>query len=545
MIRRILLAILLSLPLVTKAEIVKNPIVSGDWSDPGIIRVGEDYYSVRSTFGWQPGLQIMHSKDLVHWEYIGHAMKGSGNPELAAGEVWGGVWGSDIIYNTNTQRFQVFAPIYDRLDDKKHKAIYVFTSKRPEGPYSSAVQLLEMDIDPGVFIDRDGSLYMSSKKSVIYQLSRDGMKIEREVSRVKGANGKAFGEGAEIVYHNGYYYYTCSQGGTLPYEHHKILSYRAKSLEGPWEADPDNPKKYAPHTTKAPIQGPGHGELVQTQNGEWFLTYHAFELSYPTLARQMCIEPIKWDESGWWQSDAGVLPATEFEAPNLPISDIRLNQSDEFSDKDLGAMWFFHTTPDYSGKQWQLNPKQGDIELMNYIGERTMERTLERFVMQRMEGQEYTITTKVDFTPSQDGECAGLLMYVNKENYIQYGLTKIKGVQMLQIRTKCGAFDRVKGYCRPIEGKYTTLKKLPVDQSELHLKIEVVDPETARFYYSVDGREWLGFDDYELFFGRGGAPDLGWQFTYWTGGTIGIFIDSERSMTQDNSAKFDYFRVDR
>src|SRR5262245_38422483 len=77
-----------------------NPVIKGDWSDPGVVRVGEDYYSVRSTFGWQPGLAVAHSKDLVHWRYVGNGFPFLAS--IATGEVAGGIWGSELIYNPNT-----------------------------------------------------------------------------------------------------------------------------------------------------------------------------------------------------------------------------------------------------------------------------------------------------------------------------------------------------------------------------------------------------------------------------------------------------------
>ena len=84
-----------------------NPVIKGDWSDPGVVRVGKDYYSVRSTFGWQPGLAVAHSKDLVHWEYIGNGF--ASLPSIATGEVAGGIWGSEIIFNPNTSMFMIYA----------------------------------------------------------------------------------------------------------------------------------------------------------------------------------------------------------------------------------------------------------------------------------------------------------------------------------------------------------------------------------------------------------------------------------------------------
>jgi beta-xylosidase len=91
------------------AKTFTNPIISGDWSDPGIVRVGEDYYTVRSSFGWQPGLHIAHSKDLIHWKYIGFADTGNAF-DRAHGITEPGIWGSDIGYNPNNKTFLVYAP---------------------------------------------------------------------------------------------------------------------------------------------------------------------------------------------------------------------------------------------------------------------------------------------------------------------------------------------------------------------------------------------------------------------------------------------------
>src|SRR5678810_994944 len=126
-----------------------NPVIKGDWSDPGVVRVGEDYYSVRSTFGWQPGLAVAHSKDLVHWEYLGNGF--ASMPAIATGEVANGIWGSEIIFNPNTQMFMIYAT---------YSGISVFESPRPEGAYSAVPGGLVVEgYDPGVFVDDDGRVY--------------------------------------------------------------------------------------------------------------------------------------------------------------------------------------------------------------------------------------------------------------------------------------------------------------------------------------------------------------------------------------------------
>src|SRR4051812_22208294 len=86
-------------PVAAKAAEYSNPIMRGDWSDPGFIRVGDDYYSCRSSFGWQPGIPIVHSRDLLHWEYIGHAF--TSLPGIAPGDTRNGIWGVEMGYNPN------------------------------------------------------------------------------------------------------------------------------------------------------------------------------------------------------------------------------------------------------------------------------------------------------------------------------------------------------------------------------------------------------------------------------------------------------------
>src|SRR5690349_2323625 len=103
-----------------------NPIIPGDWSDPGVVRVGDYYYSCRSSFGWQPGLPIVRSRDLVHWEYIGHGF--ATMPQLKPGDTRFGIWGVEMGYNPNTKQFLIYAPL-------REGEVFVFYSDRPEGPY--------------------------------------------------------------------------------------------------------------------------------------------------------------------------------------------------------------------------------------------------------------------------------------------------------------------------------------------------------------------------------------------------------------------------
>ena len=202
-------------------------MIKGDWSDPAVVRVGEDYYSVRSTFGWQPGLAVAHSKDLVHWEYIGNGF--SSLPSIATGEVAGGIWGSEIIFNPNTSMFMIYAT---------YNGLSVFESATPEGPYTAVPGGLMADgYDPGVFVDDDGRVYLVSSAGKVVELSADGKTvINPSVSTYAGWN-----EGPELFKRGDYYYVTWSSNGTERGANGIVNSARATSLAGPWQ--PDRPTR--------------------------------------------------------------------------------------------------------------------------------------------------------------------------------------------------------------------------------------------------------------------------------------------------------------
>lgn len=517
----------------------ENPIIPGDWSDPAVIRVNDNFYCLRSTFGWQPGLQILKSKDLVNWKYIAYAFT-SNDFSLTSGDTKFGIWGSEFVYNPNTGQYLVYAPIHDGSVFN----IYVFYANKAEGPYKTGPKI-SGSIDPGVFVDLDGTLYFTNQTGVIFQLSDDGMRIEKEVGQRPKINDHASGEGPEIIKNNGYYYYLCSAGGTCPYQQHKILSFRAKSLTGPWEADPANPLKYAPHTTQAELQGPGHGELFQTQNGDWYMTYHIYDLQHATLGRQTCLEPLKWNKNGWWRPVYGKIPQVNIEKTNLPKVNYELQASDEFNNPDLGLQWFFHTKPDYSGDSWSLTERSGFLRLKSDPGSSELPEKLQRFILQRITRKSFTITTKIDFQPKYEDARAGLILYSNPKNYIMFGPTLKNNEVVIEIKTSFGLFDYSRRWSDKSRRspKEKTIGSTRIGEPDvLFLKIMVVDPETAYFYYSFDEENWYEIKGkMPLYFGNGGSPDLGWECASWTGSTMGIFLLDESNTT--HQADFDFFRV--
>ncbi len=532
---------------VVEPHTYSNPIIQGDWSDPGVVRVGEDYYTVRSSFGWMPGLHIAHSKDLVHWEYLGFADI-TNAADMPSGITDAGVWGSDIGYNPHTNTFLVYAPVRDN--------IRVFYSKNPEGPYTDG-GVVTKGYDPGFFVDDDGTMYLTKTGGNIYRLTSDGLRIDKEpIAQVSG------GEGPEIFKRNGYYYYLISPGGTRPYQQHKIMSYRAKQLGGPWEEDPNNPVMYAPHATGARLQGPGHGEVFQTQHGDWHLTYHVYELSHYSLGRQTCLEPVVWTEDGWWKPKNGRIPSETNTFPSLTAMDYEFQTSDNFNETELGKQWFFHSDPDYSGQSWSLTERPGYLRIKTRKGDIRSPQVRSGVFLQRVMHKKFDIQATIHFDATEEGEAAGIHLYHDPNRSFWLTTTHAEGKKMIEV----GNYDKpLPSGIDPNQMKdpeitkildtVTTRKKVlkRIENTwgnTLQLRICINGEEEASFAVSSDGKDWKVLEDTSIYFGdswhhsrqgkKAGAPDLGWvglgRQNVWTGTVMGVFAaggDSEISKNAD------------
>jgi len=508
-----------------------NPVIQGDWSDPGVVRVGEDYYSVRSTFGWQPGLAVAHSRDLVHWEYIGNGF--SSLPSIATGEVAGGIWGSEIIYNPNTNRFMIYATY------NGSNGFLVFESAKPEGPYISVPGgLVTGGYDPGVFVDDDGRIYLVSSTGTIVELSKDGKTvINPNVSSYAGWN-----EGPELFKRAPYYYVTWSSSGTERGADGIINSARSKSLTGPWEPDPTNPvmqnlNKGTDPTH--PFEGPQHSELIQTQNGEWFVTFHTWEWNYGTLAREMCLEPVVWTNDGWWRPKNGRKPSLTNNGPNLPVTPYDIRRSDDFSSTTLGPQWFFHTTPDWSGQGWSLSNHPGFLRIKTQDGDVNGSAAYKGVPLQRIDLKRFDAEATVSFDPENGTEAAGLILHSTLAFNVMLSLTRATTGKVIELASFTNDASRTDG----AGATRNTVAAIPFDATSVHLKASFDGQEYVTFSFSADGSVWQVVGT-PIGVGLGGQVDLSWRLQAWTGATIGLFA-VKRGATVDNYADFDSFTVTR
>ena len=297
-------------------EMYHNPIRRGMFPDPSIVRVGEDYYMVNSSFIFFPCIPISHSKDLIHWEIIGHAIT---DPQWAAlDELEGGrgYWAPDISYDNG--KFYVTATY--RLNDTGtvYRKQIVVSSDRPEGPYSKPAVIDEDGIDPSIFHENGRHYMLLNRGARILELNDDCTKQISEAKLLYYGDQKRAPEGPHLLKKDGYYYLFLAEGGTGM--GHRISVARSKTLMGNYEPCPYNPIMRQMDEGAA-IQRCGHGKPVCTQNGEWYMVYLCGRMigdGYSMLGRETALDPVSWTADGWPVVNGLKGPSVLQKKPDLP-----------------------------------------------------------------------------------------------------------------------------------------------------------------------------------------------------------------------------------
>ena len=288
----------------------RNPVCRGMHADPSIVRVGEDYYMVHSSFIYFPCIPISHSKDLIHWEVIGHAVTDSlwAREHLGPLEGGRGFWAPDISFHNG--RFYICATLRNNDDAEFIQTQMVTGSEKPEGPYDTPVIHKVPGIDPSIFTDDDGRRYMLLNRGArIMEISQDGREILTKPSLIWYGHSGLAPEGPHLLKKDGFYYCFLAEGGTG--KGHMITVARSRHLMGPYEDCPYNPIM-TQRDSIAAIQCCGHGKPVQTQDGRWFMVYlcsRLFDGKWGFLGRETCLDEITWTKDGWPLVNSGKGPS--------------------------------------------------------------------------------------------------------------------------------------------------------------------------------------------------------------------------------------------
>lgn len=294
------------------------------------------------------------------------------------------------------------------------------------------------------------------------------------------------------------------------------------------------------------LQGPAHGNLIHTQRGEWWITYHTHELSHYSLGRMMGLEAVRWTDDGWWRPVHGRAPVLELERPDLPACDFAMAESDAFSASKLGLQWFFHTDPDETGGAWSLTEKPGWLRVRTQPGQPIVLTTLKGVFLQRVTRKRFAVSTRVVFDATSGSEAAGLCLYHDPGMNVWLTSTIVDRQKTFEVG-KTSTDER------------SVLWRAPNPLGDdVTLKIEVDGEERATFFYAAGAAAGAGpwtqlgesiyFGDSwkDLRDGHGGDPDLGWvglrKRNRWSATTFGVFA-TRGGADAVRAADFDFVRV--
>ena len=516
-----------------------NPVINADYSDPDVCvgASGEDYYMTASSFNCIPGLPILHSKDLVNWEIIGHALTSlyEGYTELekhfSTPQHGNGVWAPSIRYHDGWYYIYWGDPDF---------GVYMVKTQDPAGKWEKPLCVIKGQgyIDTCPLWDDDGRCYLvnawansrSKFASVltVREMSADGTIPIGQPVIVFDGNGteNRTCEGPKFYKRDGWYWILCPAGG-VPTGFQ--LAMRSKSPYGPYES------KIVLAQGNTPINGPHQGGWVQTKYGEdWFLHFQDKE----AYGRVVHLNPVDWS-SGWPVMGNNGQPVTTYRKPksstvysqNAIVNPV---ESDEFNLPLIGRQW-----------QWQANYDEkfgvptafGTFRIYTYKLSNGWKNFWEvpNLLLQKTPADEFTVITKIRMTSKADGQFGGLIMMG-----LDYSAIVVKrvGRQFQLIQMTCQAAD--KGNPQT-ENVIATLEPTAEDKTDykpgIHRDIFLrltVSHSKVRFAWSQNGKKFT--DCGEEFLMKEGK---------WIGAKFG-FISAETDPKCDRGwVDADWIRVTR
>lgn len=497
----------------------KNPVLFADYSDPDVIRVGDDYWLTSSSFSHVPGLPILHSRDLVNWTLVNHAL-----PELVplehysvprAGE---GVWAPAIRFHAG--RFWIYYPDPDF-------GIYVVTAADPRGKWSDPMLVLGGKglIDPCPFWDDDGQAYLIhgwaksrsgiSNRLTLRHLSADGLQtVDQGVTVVEGADlaGWRTIEGPKLYRRGSYYYIFAPAGGVT--EGYQAV-FRSKAITGPYEP------RIVLEQGKTPINGPHQGAWVDTPAGEnWFVHFQ----DRGAYGRIVHLEPMHWRDDGWPEMGEpgrnGVgqpvlrhaKPAVRTQAIVVPAT------SDDFSGPRYGLQWQWQANPD---ENWAMLRAGRGLSLAAVPARGRSLWDAPNLLLQKFPAPHFVVTTRLDATDLKASADAGLVVF--GYNYAWIGLRRTAAGLRLVFATCLNANEG---------GTENEMANVAADNPVVLLRVAINDSAQCSFSYSTDGNTFT---------------PLGTKFqatlSRWVGAKVGLFAQGLRGGTESGRADFAWFRV--
>ncbi len=478
---------------------ITNPILKGFNPDPSIIRVEDDYYIVTSTFEWFPGCQIHHSKDLKNWQLISRPLDRVSQLDLKGVPDSCGVWAPCLSYHRGTY-YLLYSNVKSFAGEWKDTPNYLVTANNIEGPWSEPTFVNASGFDASLFHDDDGKSYIVNMLVdhrhgkffagiILQQYDIDKKTLVGKIDHIFSGSAHGKTEGPHLYKRNGFYYLITAEGGT-GYGHCLTIA-RAKSITGPYEIHPENPVFTAKYQPDNYLQKTGHGDIIETQHGEWYAVYLA---SRPLttcgrciLGRETAIEKVRWAEDDWLYLDGGgQLPRREVAAPDLPghqfaPSTNRLTFDSAEIDINFQALRV-PLTSDWVNQ----TDRPGFLRL---YGRQSLSSCFTQSLLgRRIQAHHSTVETCLEFNPKNFQQMAGLVCYYNTGHYYYLHISgdefgSYSGRKFLTVLA-CDDHQTSSVLHSPIE---------VTNSQKIYLKAEV-NHSTLEFSYALTQDAWQKID---------------------------------------------------
>lgn len=378
----------------------RNPVLHADYSDPDVVRQGGDFWMTASSFNCTPGLPILHSRDLVNWTLVNHALKNVPGDRYQEVQPGCGVWAPALRFHEG--KFWIFFPTPD-------EGIYVTTATDPRGEWSEPhlVQAGKGLIDPCPLWDDDGQAYLV----YAYAGSRAGIKHRLRICPMAWDASRLLGEG-RIVFHepekhptlegpkflkrDGWYYILAPAGGV---ETGWQLALRARNVYGPYE------DKIVLAQGNTAVNGPHQGALVDAVDGSWWFV-HFQDAGFH--GRIVHLQPVRW-ENGWPLMGINGEPVERHaKLGSAAVSEVRVPQtSDEFDAAQLGLQWQWNAN--HKAEWFSLTARPGWLRLYAQPSVASLNQ-LPNLLLQKFPAPGFAVETQLEFSPQNEGDEAGLMI---------------------------------------------------------------------------------------------------------------------------------------
>lgn len=404
---------------------IHNPILPGFNPDPSICRVGDDYYIATSTFEWFPGVQIHHSRDLVHWRLLTRSLTRQSQLDMVGNQDSGGIW-APCLTHADGKFWLIYTDVKTFVGPFTDVHNYLVTADNIEGPWSEPIHLNDSGFDPSLFHDDDGRKWLVNmlwewRKGknrfagiVKQEYSVSQCKLVGPVKNIFTGSGLGFTEGPHLYKKDGWYYLMTAEGGTK-YDH-AVTFARCRNIDGPYEVQPDNPILTSRGKDHLELQKAGHGSLVQTPAGEWYMVHLCGRPLGPErrcmLGRETAIQKVEWDSQGWLHiHGSGNSPAVEVPGPDLPEHPWPAEPArDDFDSPKLNTHLQTLRVP--ADESWlSLTARKGYLRMFGR--ESLISRHHQSLVAHRIQAFRCSASTCVEFEPTSYKQMAGLVGLYN------------------------------------------------------------------------------------------------------------------------------------